>query len=61
MGHVFSEPPAVKEEFSHNELKDAHWLFDTPGIMKERDVRPRPFLSTQDLLLYPSKSCFIYY
>lgn len=25
-------------EFSHNELKDAHWLFDTPGIMKEHDV-----------------------
>ncbi|XP_029917229.1 nitric oxide-associated protein 1 [Myripristis murdjan] len=25
-------------EFSHNELKDAHWLFDTPGIMKERDI-----------------------
>ncbi|CAL8267273.1 unnamed protein product [Boreogadus saida] len=32
-------PPPVKEvEFSHNELKDAHWLFDTPGIMKEHDV-----------------------
>uniref|UniRef100_UPI0037E742F1 nitric oxide-associated protein 1-like n=1 Tax=Semicossyphus pulcher TaxID=241346 RepID=UPI0037E742F1 len=26
------------EEFSFNELKDAHWLFDTPGIMKERDI-----------------------
>lgn len=21
-----------------NELKDSHWLFDTPGIAKERDV-----------------------
>ncbi|CAJ1059313.1 nitric oxide-associated protein 1-like isoform X1 [Xyrichtys novacula] len=26
------------DEFTFNELKDAHWLFDTPGIMKERDV-----------------------
>ncbi|XP_059201727.1 nitric oxide-associated protein 1-like [Centropristis striata] len=23
---------------SHNETKDAHWLFDTPGIMKDRDI-----------------------
>lgn len=36
-------------EFSHNELKDAHWLFDTPGIMKEHDVRPLPFLATHAL------------
>ncbi|CAL8262455.1 unnamed protein product [Lota lota] len=34
-----TESAPVKEvEFSHNELKDAHWLFDTPGIMKEHDV-----------------------
>lgn len=26
------------DEFTFNELKDAHWLFDTPGIMKERDL-----------------------
>lgn len=25
-------------ELSHNELKDAHWLHDTPGIMKELDI-----------------------
>ncbi|KAM4586979.1 nitric oxide-associated protein 1 [Fundulus diaphanus] len=25
-------------ELSYNELKDAHWLYDTPGIMKERDI-----------------------
>ncbi|MBN3325277.1 NOA1 protein, partial [Atractosteus spatula] len=25
-------------EFTHNELKDAHWLYDTPGIMKEHCV-----------------------
>ncbi|XP_061643466.1 nitric oxide-associated protein 1 isoform X2 [Phyllopteryx taeniolatus] len=25
-------------KLTYNELKDAHWLFDTPGIMKERDV-----------------------
>lgn len=28
----------LSEEFTYNELKDAHWLFDTPGIMKENDV-----------------------
>ncbi|KAM6923412.1 nitric oxide-associated protein 1 [Xenentodon cancila] len=26
------------EQLSHNELKDAHWLYDTPGILKEFDV-----------------------
>ncbi|XP_069029579.1 nitric oxide-associated protein 1 [Embiotoca jacksoni] len=26
------------DQLTHNELKDAHWLFDTPGIMKETDV-----------------------
>ncbi|KAJ3588309.1 hypothetical protein NHX12_011902 [Muraenolepis orangiensis] len=30
--------PVKKVEFSHNELKDAHWLYDTPGILKEQDV-----------------------
>ncbi|XP_061542641.1 LOW QUALITY PROTEIN: nitric oxide-associated protein 1 [Phycodurus eques] len=25
-------------KLTYNELKDAHWLFDTPGIMKEQDV-----------------------
>lgn len=29
------EPEA---EFTHNEIKDAHWFYDTPGIMKESDV-----------------------
>lgn len=29
------EPEA---EFTYNEIKDAHWFFDTPGIMKDRDV-----------------------
>lgn len=27
------------DELSYNELKDAHWLYDTPGIIKEHDVR----------------------
>lgn len=31
------EPEA---EFTYNEIKDAHWFYDTPGIMKERDVSP---------------------
>ncbi|XP_015226986.1 PREDICTED: nitric oxide-associated protein 1 [Cyprinodon variegatus] len=26
------------EGLSPNELKDAHWLYDTPGIIKERDI-----------------------
>ncbi|KAM8909149.1 nitric oxide-associated protein 1 [Spinachia spinachia] len=26
------------EELSFNELKDAHWFFDTPGILKDHDV-----------------------
>ncbi|RVE67532.1 hypothetical protein OJAV_G00104470 [Oryzias javanicus] len=26
------------DKLSHNELKDAHWLFDTPGIIKENDI-----------------------
>ncbi len=26
-------------ELSYNEIKDAHWFYDTPGIMKDRDVR----------------------
>ncbi|KAM3866927.1 nitric oxide-associated protein 1-like [Diretmus argenteus] len=30
--------PSTEPEFSYNELKDARWLFDTPGIMKENDV-----------------------
>lgn len=24
-----------REEFTHNEVKDARWCFDTPGIVKE--------------------------
>ncbi|XP_025937882.1 nitric oxide-associated protein 1, partial [Apteryx rowi] len=27
-----------KEEFTHNEVKDARWCFDTPGIAKENCV-----------------------
>ncbi|XP_060935007.1 nitric oxide-associated protein 1 [Limanda limanda] len=26
------------EELSYNELKDAHWLYDTPGVMKDNDI-----------------------
>ncbi|XP_069387316.1 nitric oxide-associated protein 1 isoform X2 [Paralichthys olivaceus] len=26
------------EELSYNELKDAHWLYDTPGITKDNDI-----------------------
>ncbi|XP_038554784.1 nitric oxide-associated protein 1 isoform X4 [Micropterus salmoides] len=31
-------PSRPTDEFTFNELKDAHWLFDTPGIMKEHDI-----------------------
>ncbi|XP_044061678.1 nitric oxide-associated protein 1 [Siniperca chuatsi] len=31
-------PSRSSDEFTFNELKDAHWLFDTPGIMKEHDI-----------------------
>ncbi|XP_010864807.2 nitric oxide-associated protein 1 [Esox lucius] len=30
--------PCTEVGLTHNELKDAHWLYDTPGIMKEHDV-----------------------
>ncbi|KAL4641572.1 nitric oxide-associated protein 1 [Arapaima gigas] len=30
--------PSNPVEFTYNELKDAHWLYDTPGIMKEYDI-----------------------
>nr|XP_033771220.1 nitric oxide-associated protein 1 isoform X2 [Geotrypetes seraphini] len=35
---VCNAEPATAEkrvEFTYNELKDAHWLYDTPGIVKE--------------------------
>ncbi|XP_056147295.1 nitric oxide-associated protein 1-like [Lampris incognitus] len=38
---VKASPVPSKEEevgLSHNEVKDAHWLYDTPGILKENDV-----------------------
>ncbi|XP_071314735.1 nitric oxide-associated protein 1-like isoform X2 [Trachinotus anak] len=31
-------PSRAPEQFTYNELKDAHWLYDTPGIMKEDDI-----------------------
>ncbi|XP_072549592.1 nitric oxide-associated protein 1 [Salminus brasiliensis] len=30
--------PTVETELPYNEIKDAHWFYDTPGIMKESDV-----------------------
>ncbi|XP_031735517.1 nitric oxide-associated protein 1, partial [Anarrhichthys ocellatus] len=30
-------PSGSADKFSFNELKDAHWLFDTPGLLKEHD------------------------
>ncbi|XP_067313230.1 nitric oxide-associated protein 1 [Pseudorasbora parva] len=30
--------PSIDKELTYNEIKDAHWFYDTPGIMKEHDV-----------------------
>lgn len=30
--------PEEREEFTYNEVKDARWCFDTPGIIKENCV-----------------------
>ena len=32
---------AAPFELSYNEIKDARWFYDTPGIMKDKDVRER--------------------
>ncbi|KAG5270212.1 hypothetical protein AALO_G00190030 [Alosa alosa] len=29
---------AATEELSYNEIKDAHWFYDTPGITKDKDI-----------------------
>lgn len=48
-------PSAPPEEFSSNELKDAHWLFDTPGILKEGDILG--LLTEQEVMsLVPSQA-----
>ncbi|XP_022056753.1 nitric oxide-associated protein 1 [Acanthochromis polyacanthus] len=31
-------PSRPSSELTHNELKDTHWLYDTPGVMKELDI-----------------------
>ncbi|KAK2848707.1 hypothetical protein Q5P01_008541 [Channa striata] len=38
--HIWTttDPRRPTEEFTYNELKDAHWLYDTPGIMKDHDI-----------------------
>ncbi|XP_062874744.1 nitric oxide-associated protein 1 [Trichomycterus rosablanca] len=33
-----SPDPEPESELSYNEIKDAHWFYDTPGIMKENDI-----------------------
>ncbi|XP_030002284.1 nitric oxide-associated protein 1 isoform X3 [Sphaeramia orbicularis] len=37
-GHVTTTVSSKMLAFTHNELKDAHWLMDTPGIMKDQDI-----------------------
>ncbi|XP_029021288.1 nitric oxide-associated protein 1-like [Betta splendens] len=44
-----------KDDFTYNELKDAHWLYDTPGILKERDILA--LLSEEEVrLVVPSRA-----
>lgn len=57
--------------FSANQLKDAHWLYDTPGIMKEHDILqllspqevmsvvPDQALVPRTFVLKPSMSLFV--
>ncbi|RXN29128.1 nitric oxide-associated 1-like protein [Labeo rohita] len=33
-----SSDSSTDAELTYNEIKDAHWFYDTPGIMKEHDV-----------------------
>ncbi|XP_030621361.1 nitric oxide-associated protein 1 [Chanos chanos] len=41
--------PSPEAELTYNEIKDAHWFYDTPGIMKEHDVLS--FLNEQEVKL----------
>lgn len=36
--------PEERKEFTYNEVKDARWCFDTPGIIKENCVGNRVML-----------------
>ncbi|KAF7664317.1 hypothetical protein LDENG_00179630 [Lucifuga dentata] len=64
-----SQPTNI--EFSYNELKDAHWLYDTPGIMKDHDILnllneqevrlvvPTQAIVPRTFVLKPSMSLFL--
>ncbi|XP_018535141.1 LOW QUALITY PROTEIN: nitric oxide-associated protein 1 [Lates calcarifer] len=64
-------PSKAPVEFTHNELKDAHWLYDTPGIMKEKDILsllndqevrsvvPTHAIVPRTFVLKPSMSLFV--
>uniref|UniRef100_A0A8C4GQR4 Nitric oxide associated 1 n=1 Tax=Dicentrarchus labrax TaxID=13489 RepID=A0A8C4GQR4_DICLA len=64
-------PSRLADEFTVNELKDAHWLFDTPGIMKEHDILsllteqevmsvvPSQAVVPRTFVLKPSMSLFV--
>uniref|UniRef100_W5K952 Nitric oxide associated 1 n=1 Tax=Astyanax mexicanus TaxID=7994 RepID=W5K952_ASTMX len=38
VGKPREDTDTVETELPYNEIKDAHWFYDTPGIMKEYDV-----------------------
>ncbi|CAF88049.1 unnamed protein product, partial [Tetraodon nigroviridis] len=64
-------PSTPLDEMSSNELKDAHWLFDTPGLMKEQDILsllteqevmsvvPTQAIVPRTFVLKPSMSLFV--
>ncbi|XP_041652730.1 nitric oxide-associated protein 1-like [Cheilinus undulatus] len=50
-----AEPSRTPREFTYNELKDAHWLYDTPGILRDRDILL--LLSEQEVMsVVPSRA-----
>ncbi|XP_040903691.1 nitric oxide-associated protein 1 [Toxotes jaculatrix] len=70
-GQRTTGPSRTVEEFTYNELKDAHWLYDTPGIMKEDDILglldeqevklvvPTQAIVPRTFVLKPSMSLFV--
>ncbi|XP_033502718.2 nitric oxide-associated protein 1 [Epinephelus lanceolatus] len=70
-GDMTTAPGRSADEFTFNELKDAHWLFDTPGIIKEHDILgllteqevmsvvPSQAVVPRTFVLKPSMSLFV--
>ncbi|XP_062404795.1 nitric oxide-associated protein 1 [Sardina pilchardus] len=62
---------AAPVELSYNEIKDAHWFYDTPGIMKDKDILsvlseqevkhvvPTEAITPRTFILPPAASLFL--